>query len=441
MLGHLRKPTVALALGLCGLACLSQTAVARPAGGARLASSPPLGGVNAADLGYDSRPAEADRDIAAAKALNAKIVRAELPWSVLEPRGANQLDPRALAYTDRLMSAAAAHGIRVIALVDSTPCWASAAPAQLRRVCVPGRRSAANKWPPARPADYAAVVGYLAQRYGNAIAALEVWNEPDQANEAYFAGPQKPQRYAAILTAAYAAVKQADPNISVLAGSLVGSNGAFLRLLYAAGIKGHYDGLAVHFYTLTLASVRAIRTVQVANGDTAPLWLDEFGWTSCYPRQRIQQEQACVTAAVQARNITNVFRALSGSSYVAADTLYQMQDGRQDQFGVLSRRGSRKPAFAALARVLASPVGSQSRVTLRLRRVSGRVVASGSAPVGDFMQLEASRGGLPRYRALFTLDRFNHYSISLPRVLGTHGLQIRVYQYWAGPGRAARKGI
>ena len=36
----------------------------------------------------------------------------------------------------------------------------------------------------------------------------------------------------------------------VLAGSFVGGNGKWLQALYAAGIKGHYDALSVHFYDL-----------------------------------------------------------------------------------------------------------------------------------------------------------------------------------------------
>ena len=63
--------------------------------------------------------------------------------------------------------------------------------------------------------------------------------------------------------------------------------------------------------------------MQVANGDTKPLWLDEFGWSSCWPRYRIQQEQACVTPQTQALNITNTFRALARTPYVAAEVLYQ----------------------------------------------------------------------------------------------------------------------
>jgi polysaccharide biosynthesis protein PslG len=379
--------------------------------------------------------------IAQAQALHAKLVRTEVPWSVLEPGGPGKIDPRSLAFVDRMVSGAAADGIRVIVFVDSSPCWASSAPASLLHKCVQGRSGPANAWPPSNPADYAAFVGYLAQRYGTRLAAIEVWNEPDQANQAYFAGPEKPRRYAAILRAAYPAIKQANPNVPVLAGSLVGSNGVFLRALYAAGIKGYYDGLAVHFYTLTLASLRSLHEVQLASGDTKPLWLDEFGWSSCWPRYRIQQEQACVTPQIQARNIADTFRSFARTPYIAADVLYQLQGSISEDFGVLDATENRKPAFAALSGVLASPFGHVSPVTLSLRGRSGRVLASGSGPVGDYMELEAFRGSLLRYRALFMLNRFNRYSIALPAVLGTSGLRVRVYQYWAGRGRAARRSI
>jgi hypothetical protein len=307
--------------------------------------------------------------------------------------------------------------------------------------CVRGPSSPASAWPPRNPADYAAFVAYLAQRYGTRLAAIEVWNEPDQANQLYFAGPEKPRRYAAILMAAYPAIKQANPNVPVLAGSLVGANGVFLRALYAAGIKGYYDGLAVHFYTLTLGSLRSIHEVQLGSGDTKPLWLDEFGWSSCWPRYRVQQEQACVTPQIQARNIADTFRSLARTPYVAAEVLYKLRGSVSENFGAVNATGTRKPAFGVLSGVLASPFGHVSPVTLSLRRRSGRVLASGSGPVGDYMELEAFQGSVLRYRVLFTLDRFNAYSIALPRVLGTSGLRIRVYQYWAGSGKAARRGI
>jgi polysaccharide biosynthesis protein PslG len=441
MHGGARHPLAVVLLALCALGVLAPAGAGRGARAIHASAATPLSGVNIGGLSYNSRAAEADQLIADALEVNAKVVRIELPWAVLEPRAANEIDPKALAYTDRLMADASAAGIAVIATVDNTPCWASAAPAALRSRCSPSALHAANAWPPRDSADYAAVVAYIARRYGKSLAAIEVWNEPDQSNEHYFAGPHKPQRYAKILRAAYPAVKQAAPSVSVLGGSLVGSNGAFLRALYRAGIKGFYDGLAVHFYNLTLGSVRSIRQVQLANGDEKPLWLDEFGWTSCWPRERIQQEQACVAPGIQGLNIANIFRLLARTSYLAAEVIYQLHDEPREDFGVFSSHGGHKPAFRSLRSVLTSPFGRVSPVTLQLHRKRGRVIAAGSGPVGDFMQLEAFKGNVLRYRVLFTLDRFNRFSLRLPRVLGTHGLRVRVFQYWAGSGKAAQKSI
>ncbi|MHB8531124.1 MAG: glycoside hydrolase 5 family protein [Solirubrobacteraceae bacterium] len=332
----------------------------------RLAAGRLLGGLNVVGLDFNSVPSEADRSIAVARAVRAKVVRAVIPWAVFEPRQGAGPDARALAFTDQLATDAAAAGIKVIMTVERTPCWASSAPASLLRKCRPGATSRANAYPPKSPASYAAFLAYLAARYGNKLAALEVWSEPDQTNEQYFAGPAKVSRYAALLRAAYPAIKAAAPTVPVLGGSLTGSNGLFLKALYAAGVKGYYDGLSVHYYNLTLASVRSIREVQLAAGDDRPIWLDEFGWSSCWPRERIQQEQGCVTPAVQARNVRDTYRALARAPYVAAAIVYKLQDSRREDFGVLSSSGLHKPAFAALASSLASPLGPISPVRLAL---------------------------------------------------------------------------
>jgi hypothetical protein len=437
--GCLARSIALVAVGLSLTCWLAATADARtPAG--RAASVPPLGGVNIASLGGAADGQHAQAQIAAAVKLHAKLVRAEVAWSTFEP-SEPRIDATALAGMDRLLAAASAAGIRVIVIVDSTPCWASSAPAPQLRKCSPRRAGRANAWPPRRAADYANFVAFLAQRYGTRLAAIEVWNEPDQINELYFAGPHKAARYATILRAAYTAIKRANPQVTVLGGSLVGSNGIFLRALYAAGIKGYYDGLAVHYYTLVLTAVRTIHEVQVQNGDTAPLWLDEFGWSSCYPRHRIEQEQACVTPAIQARNLANVLHSLARTPYVAAEVVYDLQDNRTEQFGMLTGGGIRKPSFSAFSRALAAPLANPSPITLSLRAAGGRSVASGSAPVGDVMQLEAFQGSVLRYRAVFTLDRFNRYSLALPAVLGRRGLRVRVFQWWSGPTRNAQATI
>ena len=399
-----------------------------------------LGGVNATSIGFGTSLAKVDQQIAWAHSLNAHAIRVEIPWSAFEP-AQGRIDPQALAFADHLVNQAAGAGIKVVALAIWTPCWASSAPASLLRKCKPGGGSGkAQAWPPNDPSAYGTFVAFLAARYGAKLAAIEVWNEPDQSNENYFAGPNKARRYAALLRAAYPAIKRANPSMSVLGGSLVGSNGDFLRALYAAGIKGYYDGLSVHFYNLVLASLRYLHGVQLANHDSKPLWLNEFGWSSCWPRQRTQQEQGCVTRQAQAANLANVFRSLARTPWVAGEIVYELQGSRSEDFGVLTETGAHKPSFGALRTVLISPLGKPSLVIVHLKRRGGRVVASGSGPVGDYMQLEAFSGGRAVYRALFTLDRFNRYSLALPRVIGTH-LRVSVFQYWMGTAKAASASI
>jgi hypothetical protein len=373
--------------------------------------------------------------------MRAGVVRTDVPWAALEPVSRGQLDPTALAFTDRLAADAAAAHIKVLMTVASSPCWASSAPASILRRCRPREPNQASSYPPTSPSDYGEFVALLAQRYQAVLAGIEVWNEPDQSNEHYLAGRNKAARYADLLRAAYPAIKRVAPTVTVLGGSIVGTNGAFLRALYAAGIKGFYDGLSVHYYTLTLAAVRSIHEVQIANGDHTPLWLAEFGWPSCWPKRRIEQEQGCVTAQTQAANITTSFTALNQAPYVAAAILYKLRDSSREEFGTLRANGARKPAFTALSRVLASSSSALPLVQLRLARRGGSVLASGSGPVGDFMVLETFQGSTLRYKVVFTLDRFNHFSLRLPSVLGTSGLLVRVYQLWSGPARGAQRSI
>jgi hypothetical protein len=432
----------AIAIGAAACIALALIALAAPRAQSIVAPmpGPPLGGVNATGIGLGTPQAKVDQQIAWAHALHAQAIRLEIPWSTLEP-AQGHIEPRALAFTDHLVNQASTAGIKVVALAMWSPCWASSAPTSLLRKCQPGHGSKALAWSPKDPNAYGSFVAFLAARYGPKLAALEVWNEPDQANEDYFAGPNKPQRYAALLRAAYPAIKRADPAMPVLGGSLVGSNGAFLRALYAAGIKGYYDGLSVHFYNLVLASLRYLHGVQIANHDSKPLWLNEFGWSSCWPRQRIQQEQGCVTEQAQAANLADVYRSLAHTPWVAAEMVYELQGSSREDFGVLSETGAHKPSFGALRSVFVSPLGKPSPVTVRLGRRGDHVVASGSGPVGDYMQLEAFSGQRAVYRALFTLNRFNRYSFALPRALGTQGLRVSVFQYWMGTARAASASI
>lgn len=400
-----------------------------------------LGGINVGGIYAGENLETIDSFVSTAKSLHAKVIRVDMQWAQFEPSGPGEIDPETVVVADRLMQDAASAHIKVIALAEATPCWASTAPPATLSACTPSYPGEASTWPPKMASDYSRFVGWLARQYGSRLAAIEVWNEPDQANQDYLKGKNKPQQYAKLVRAAYPAVKHANPHVKVIIGSLVGSNGAFMNALYKAGIKGYYDGVAVHFYTLGLGSLRVFHENQLKHHDHKPLWFDEFGWSSCWPKEKIQQEQGCVTEAIQAQNLANTFKELAHTSWIAAVTSYDLQDSSKEDFGVLNAEGRRKPAFNALSQALRNPFGKPSPVKLKLKAKHGQVIATGSGPVGDYMKLEAFQGGRLRYRAVFSMNRFNKYSVKLPRALGSHGLTVRVWQYWQGPKQGAQRSI
>ena len=69
-----------------GAPAAATAARARPGTRRRAAAGGLLGGVNIGAIGYASPLAEADRAIAAAAALHARVVRVDVPWSAFEPQ-------------------------------------------------------------------------------------------------------------------------------------------------------------------------------------------------------------------------------------------------------------------------------------------------------------------------------------------------------------------
>ncbi len=400
------------------------------------ASAAPAIGVTIDRPGSD--PTRSIRQLDLAVQLHMKVVRVEVLWNEIEPNGPGRYSPTALASTDRLFAAAAARHLKVLLIMDSTPCWASSAPSSLTKGC---KRSVGDfvAWPPSNPADFAHVAAFIAGRYRTQLEAFEVWNEPDQANQLYFAGPDKPQRYAAILRAAYPAIKAAAPNVPVLAGALVGWNGAFLKALYAAGIKGYYDGLSVHYYDLVLADLRAIHQVQVQNGDTKPLWLAEFGWSSCAPA-RSQEGQLCVNPTTEAHNLVDIIRATRTTPYIKEMYVYSMADTNVYNLGLVDRKLRPKPAFSALRTQLAARVSPRPRATkVAVHGSHGRAVVVGGGPAGDLYSLTVSKNGVVRYLSTLRLNLNNQFTVKLPAILGTRKLKVVFYQLWQGRKHAVTR--
>jgi hypothetical protein len=414
------------------LASIAAALTAAPAA----ASAKPLYGVQGVPSTAAASPASVETALNAAQATHAKVVRMEVLWSQLEPGAAGQRDPAELAALDRVVQGAAARGMKTLLMIDSTPCWASSSPD--KGSCAPNAIATvkALRYPPSDVSRYVDVSTFLTARYAASLAAFEIWNEPDQSNELYWAGPSKIKGYVAMAKAVYPALKRVAPKVPVLAGSFVGSNGLWLEALYKAGLKGSYDALSVHFYDLPLTALTVTRAMQKKYKDTKPMWLAEFGFTSCYskggPAYKI--DHACNTRAGQAQNLVDTLRKIQSVSWVKAAIVYTINDQSDAyQFGLLTGAGAKKPAFGAVSNVFG---GKQAAVTKprmsALTARGGRVTIKGTATQTEVFTLRVWRSGRLAYRATLRTDRFGAYKIVLPKVIGTSGLRVRLAGAWTG---------
>ena len=143
--------------------------------------------------------AELDRLVEA----GANTVRIDLGWSTLEQDGKGMRPAYYVAKADTFFAHARARGLRPIVTFWSTPCWASSAPeepeAGMRRAPGGSQRNV-DVYPPSDPQDLADAAAWVAQRWGEHMAAIEIWNEP---NYRYFFESDTPAAdYAPLLKAA-----------------------------------------------------------------------------------------------------------------------------------------------------------------------------------------------------------------------------------------------
>lgn len=308
------------------------------------------------------------QDLNAAKSAGANVVRLDVAWATLESDGPGIFTRW---YANRLATfMARAHqlGLKVIAILFTSPCWASSAPDSLKQGCQGDWWGRGVGWyPPTNAQDFGDFARFITSTYGSDLAAVEIGNEPDQPQGAYWHSSDPAADYARLLKAAYPSAKAGDSSVPVLAGSLSGSDLPFLKALYQDGIQGSYDAIAIHPYSQPAspdaappggnlrwefsAGVAAIHSLQVSSGDPTPIWVTEFGWSTV---TNTPQEQASY--------VTQGYHILAGMSYVKAGVVYELHDdiggGAQDaeaHYGLLNADYSPKPAYAAFASVMTVP--------------------------------------------------------------------------------------
>ena len=322
-------------------------------------------GVELHSLWSDVSSADMKRELDLSRQLGSNVVTVDVGWATIEERGKGTRSARYVHKLDRFMAGARSRDLEVIVDLWSTPCWASSAPADVKQGCAGGWWDrGVNRYPPRNPQDFADIVRWLTDRYGDDLLAVEIWNEPNL--EQFWLADDSAREYARLLKAAYPAAKAGNSRTLVLGGSLSHADRPFLEELYEHGIRGHYDGLAVHPFNdgrdprdrfrperrkdTFLPGLEWIRDAQQSAGDDTPIWATEFGWTTCSPGS----SDRCVDEQAQARYLAAAFALLADMPYVKGATTYNLRnksgdgDDIEGNYGLTERDYSPKPAFGAL---------------------------------------------------------------------------------------------
>ena len=350
-----------------------------------------LRGAQVHSLWASSSIAQSEREIDMLADAGSNSVRIDISWSSLETDGKGEYSPWYVEKADRIFQHAAERNLKVVAVLWSAPCWASAAPESLRQGCGGAWWDrGVERYAPRDMNDFGDAAQFVAKRWGSKLAALEVWNEPNLADQYSLRASDPAATDAALLKAAYPRIKREAPRLPVLAGVLSGSDGDFLEQLYRNGIKGNFDGVSVHPYNewrdpddawkdeykrwSFRKGVPSIHKLMSDHGDGAKgIWLTEFGFSTCGNGDRW-----CVSDADQAEYIKDSFRIARRWDYVKAALVYNLRNkgtspsGLEDQFGMLHRDFSPKPAWAAYRQAMAAT--DEPQVSLRKAVVSARGV-------------------------------------------------------------------
>jgi hypothetical protein len=309
------------------------------------ASAAQLRGADLHPMDQDHSAAAINAEFSMLQSAGATSVRFDIYWEEVEP-GPGQYDNAMLGWIDWVTGQARAHGLKVILDLWATPCWASSVLPSVDPVgCGYGWWNyPVSHYPPLNPQAYGDFAAFAAKRWGASLAALELWNEP---NGTFFSSPHPARDYAALVKAAYPAVKAVAPDLPVIM-SLAGTDTTFLGYLYHFGVQGYYDGIAVHPYGQpTFAGLKAFRTYQLSRGDSKPLWATEVGWPS--------------SGRGRGREAAGVYwglRQLAALPYVTAAEIYEVRDSGTDQtqnedtFGLLDHNLDPKPAWSAFQSAL-----------------------------------------------------------------------------------------
>jgi len=305
-----------------------------------------FGQLRGPDTDPDARPKESPDAVPLVRLGGFKTHRDELTWKRTEPVRGTCVFPNAHG---RYMSMCAAHAVGSLIILNYN-----------------NRHYDGGNTPHTEDglSGFANYARQIVRRYGAQLSAVEVWNE---FNGSFSKGPaaKRPEGYFRILERTYRAVKDEQPDLTVVAPAAVTLPFGWLERLFSLGALEYMDAVSVHPYiyprqpdtrkdSLDALLVRLDALIRKYNrGEPKPVHLTELGWPT-------HRGLTGVSGREQARYAvrSSVLALSAGVEKIYWYTLLNTGTDpgkREHNFGLLRHpddpRGAYtpKPAFVALA--------------------------------------------------------------------------------------------
>jgi hypothetical protein len=298
------------------------------------------------------------RDLDGMVRAGAGWLRLDFDWPSIQSGGRDRWN---WGPTDRVVAAASARGLSILAVPAYTPDWARPA-------------GTSGHHPPTDPADYARFVGVAAERYApRGVHHWEIWNEPNLDD--FWQPAPDPVAYTELLVAASAAIHGVDRTATVMNGGLAPASDifgdalaprSFLMMMYAAGAGPAIDAVAMHPYSFPYAPMlradwNAFSTLPQTHALMArfgdgrkPIWATESGFGT-------GSDEHSVNESVQALRMRQLVDAWYEFDFTGNLFLYTYRDLSAtspmafERMGLVRADGSPKPAFRVFQQAIEQP--------------------------------------------------------------------------------------
>lgn len=318
--------------------------------------------------------------------LGAKWIRVDFSWPTIQPDG-----PEVFHWQmyDRVVAAAGAHHLKILAMVAYTPTWAEE-PRCARLVIT---HAAAHKCNPRSTDEFAHFAAVTAQRYrSQSVRAWEIWNEPNLSS--YWKTAQAGSTavhydavaYARFANVAAEQIRYHDPDSIIITGGLAPMfestypkglrQSDFLAQMLPHLHKDYFDGVGIHPYSWPALPERAAtynayytvdhgkmeynlrKIMEHAGWGYKQVWATEFGASTkglvsaaalVNPLARPDHVSEDMQAQIVRQGILD-WRTKSnvGPIFVHSDSDQWLSKRKNEGgFGMRRQDGSKKPAYEA----------------------------------------------------------------------------------------------